>query len=223
MMALTMGGISRRSGGDPYYGNVSSLLRFNGGDASTTFTDEKGISWTAVGTAAIDTGVTQFGESTGQVTGGTGRITASANQAFNLSTTIWTIDGWIYCTAAGGCPLLNDQATTNKALALYMDSGVSGRVLKNNSNIISSITLPGLSTWFHFALTSNGSSMIAWVNGALAGSAAANTFGGNDAVSQIGSATHTAWRGSVKDLRITKGVCRWNNAFTPPYFSARDH
>jgi hypothetical protein len=108
------------------------------------------------------------------------------------------------------------------ALALYMDSGVSGRVLRNNSNIISSITLPGLSTWFHFALTSNGSSMSAWVNGALAGSAAANTFGGNDAVSQIGSATHTAWRGSVKDLRITKGVCRWNNAFTPPSWPARN-
>lgn len=47
--------------GDPYYADVRSLLLMGGPNASTAFTDEKGIIWTANGDAQIDTSVKLYG------------------------------------------------------------------------------------------------------------------------------------------------------------------
>ncbi|MGQ3180207.1 MAG: hypothetical protein ACT6SC_21675, partial [Blastomonas fulva] len=48
-------------GGDPYFGNVVSLLHFNGTSGSTTFTDQKGRAWTGFGNAQITTAGSVFG------------------------------------------------------------------------------------------------------------------------------------------------------------------
>ena len=50
-------------GTDPNFSSVTSLLHFDGVDASTTFTDVKGKTWTASGSAQLDTAQAKWGPS----------------------------------------------------------------------------------------------------------------------------------------------------------------
>ena len=144
-------------------------------------------------------------------------MSLAGTDAFAL-TGDFTIEGWIYATAALGCPLVNNQSTTNKFLALYMDTLTSGRVLIDGVDTVTGIVLPGGSTWFHYALVRSGTTLRAYVNGVQSGTTAtfAGTVGNNQAITLLGSAVHAGFRGYVDELRITKGVARYAGAFTPP-------
>lgn len=63
-----------------------ALLHMNGADASTTFTDESGKTWTANGNAQIDTAQSVFGGASG-LFDGTGDFISSADS------NDWQFDG----------------------------------------------------------------------------------------------------------------------------------
>src|SRR5690606_34123168 len=78
---------------DPYWSSVSSLLHFNGSNGSTTFTDEKGVGWTASGDAEISTAQSKFGGSSLSLDG-TGDWLDASNAGFTFGTGDFTIEAW---------------------------------------------------------------------------------------------------------------------------------
>ncbi|MGE3298622.1 MAG: phage tail protein, partial [Porticoccaceae bacterium] len=68
------------AGEDPYWNNVVALLHMDGTNGSTTFTDQKGHTFTATGNAQISTAQSKFGGASA-LFDGTGDLVSSADHA----------------------------------------------------------------------------------------------------------------------------------------------
>ena len=78
---------------------ATSLLRFNGANGSTVFTDETGKIWTRTGTPTITTAIsTAFDGASGNFSGTTDRIDCTSSD-FNFGTGDFTVEIW---TTGGG-------------------------------------------------------------------------------------------------------------------------
>jgi len=134
----------------------------------------------------------------------------------------WTIEMWIYPTAANNCYIYS-QVTSNflqfnlaANMILYIDrSGVG--------NLLSSSAAISLNTWTHIALVSEGSTVKLYINGSQSGSTASySTVTASAATTRIGayqnsgSAGTLPFTGYIDDLRITKGIARYTGTFIPP-------
>lgn len=203
--------------GDVYFANVVSLLHF---DASTTADQIPARAWGTSGTLTISTSQYKYGGGALQIAPASGaRLTHAASSDFDMGTGDFTEEAWLYNNAGmtGGCPLTNNQATSNKFLALYLDTDTSGRVIIAGANQITGIVLPS-ATWYHYALVRIGGVLKAYVNGVQSGTTGsyAGNIGGNDAITVGNSGVHTGFNGFLDDRRVTKGAGRYSGSFTPP-------
>ena len=75
-------------------------------------------------------------------------------------------------------------------------------------------------TWYHVAVSRQGTALRMFVNGALVGSSSNTANMSSSGALFIGriNATYPAydWDGYIDELRITKGLARYTSAFTPP-------
>ena len=195
------------SGGDPYWANVLSLLHFDGANGSTTFTDEKGVSWTRYGsTAAISTAQSKFGGSSLLLSsGGLNGTYASA-----LGTGDYTIECWIYPTSVSAITVVWGKSNYaldlwNNQLLFYRSAQycISAAITANN--------------WYHVALVRESGVNKIYVNGVA--SATTTTAGSGDpgAAFDIGCLLGgNTLQGYIDEFRVTKDVARYTSNFTPP-------
>ncbi|RWD14170.1 MAG: LamG domain-containing protein [Mesorhizobium sp.] len=221
---------------DPYLANVVLLLGFEGSDGSTTLTDEstaanKG-SGTANGNAQIDTAQFKFGTSSG-LFDGMGDYWSWADHAdWRLSAANsdqFTIEFWIrphanvgnqrilsHCGAGGdvGWYINSTWSTGNGNISFnYSSDGSAGggvTTVGNGASYPSS-----LDTWLFVAISKNASGKIRlWVNGVLDSSAtpANSSFFDSTNGLNLGRAFNATanLNGWMDELRITKGVCRYD-------------
>lgn len=211
-----------------------SLLHFNDADASTTFTDESGKTWTANGNAQIDTAQSVFGGASG-LFDGTGDFISSADSADwqldgGSNANEWTIDGWVRFNG--------DPGTTQPGFVQQrVDNGNFWAIRLNVNNLtfnIFSATVqivlinnawnPATATWYHWAVVKQGTTGYKmFIDGVQIGSTQTDTdvipnFAGGI---QIGRYTNNAGTSSdlngwLDEVRISKGVARWTADFTPP-------
>ena len=82
---------------DPYWANVVTLLRFEGADASTTFTDDTGRhTFGANGSnAQIDTADKKWGASSLLLDGTTDEVRCVTSTDYDFGSAPWTIEMWI--------------------------------------------------------------------------------------------------------------------------------
>ena len=207
--------------GDPYWGNVVALLHFDGADASTTFTDVKGHTFTASGDAQIDTAQSKFGGASGLFDGTGDYVTSDSSADFGFGSGDYTIEGWARQGNVSGDRLLIDTRIGGQGVGLYSSTSTSARklVLANNTAVIatSSNTIP-IDSWVHVALTRASGTVKGFLGGAQEFSVtdsrtlAASTqirFGANNGAGQL-------YIGHLDEWRITKGVARYTSSFTPP-------
>lgn len=84
-------------------------------------------------------------------------------------------------------------------------------------------TVP-LNTWTHVAVTRKGNTWRQFVNGVLSATAehSRNATPTNSVRTTIGSysitsgGNHGPWDGFIDELRVTKGICRYEGNFVPP-------
>jgi hypothetical protein len=211
---------------DPHYSSVVSLLHFDGADASTTFTDEKGVTWSANANAQIDTAQSKFGGASG-LFDGTGDFLNTADSA------IWTMSGdyTLECFIRMNGTLTNkviaskreNVVNNNEWIFAVNSSGLLQFVYWDNAtiriNVIGTTTVTG-NAWHHVAFTKKGTTGRLFLGGLLEDT---DTFGG--AVSdktyavRIGrDPVNTAndWNGWIDEFRATQGVCRYVENFAPP-------
>ena len=199
---------------DQYESYIVFLSHFDGNNGDSIVFDNTIIPISFVGVAPkLSTTQSKFG-ATSCACIGSGALTVN-NASFNFGSGNLTIEGFVYPTGSGS-PLLDCQSSTN-LFAFYCDTSTSARLILNNANLISGITLTA-NAWQHIAIVRNGNTWNVYVNGVSAGSGTnSNSF--DCTVSGIGGAAVSGihyFNGYVDEVRITKGIARYTSNFTPP-------
>lgn len=206
---------------------VAALLHMDGTDASTTFIDETGKTWTANGNAQIDTALSVFGGASGLFDGTGDYLSTSDHSDFDFGSGDFTIDLRVQFNATPGvaCHFFGQTTDVNNRInfLLWNNSGLKlyFRAFSGGSTIIDVNVswTPSVGVWYHLAVVRSGSSLYFFVNGTQQG--ATQTVSGtlpNLASSpRIGSYDGSSdfLNGWLDEVRISKGIARWTANFTP--------
>lgn len=210
---------------DPYYGNVTSLLHFEGLAGSSTFVDEKGLSWVATN-ALLSNSVVKFGGTSGYFSGvKTGEKyphLATPGAPFALGSQAFTIEAFVRPTAASGPNHIvgSHIAGVNCDWLLYLNNGKLAFHWNANKDLTTAVAVP-LNTWSHVAATRSGSTLRLYLNGALAGTATVSGSIGSGTGNPVtvgadARGTGAPFNGHIDDLRVTQGTDRYPGSFSAP-------
>lgn len=220
---------------DPYWANVSLLLRMDGSDGSTTFTDSSTDQTpiASYGGAQISTAQSKWGGSSGSFNGSTAYLDTTTQSPFILAGD-FTVETWIYLNtspAVYATIFCSKPTATNSGdfrLGVY---NVSGTLRINADFNIGGFTGTTTSvtanTWTHVALVRNSGVISLFVNGIED----ATTFAYSATIipnpdlfdrpilfgkDEMFGSTGNYFDGYIDDFRITKSVARYTANFTPP-------
>lgn len=207
--------------------SASLLLKFDGANNDTTFTDSSEYANTVTrnGSAVISTVQSKFGGSSGYFDGSADHLSIATNSIFALGTEDFTIEMWAYPSSYPGSDLysLVDTRTSGGTSGLLLWIGADQKWVcytsaSNNTiqRTISSIGNVTLNAWTHLRITRNNGLVYFYVNGILQGTT------GNSGSPDDLSPTSTApvriataadspgnsrnYIGYIDDLRFVKGV-----------------
>ncbi|MHB9027040.1 MAG: LamG domain-containing protein, partial [Armatimonadota bacterium] len=216
------------------------LLHFDGDDAATEFTDATGRAWTAVNQAQLDTAEKKFGTA-GLLLDGVGDVISTPRTAdMILADHDFTIECWAYLDKAGmtgydciaQCTGGADDWSTDDGYEWALIIYDADQKLYFSTNNGGSAAAAAISTspididggWHHFAAVNNGGTVTLYVDGAAVGSGAlaggaVTTLSAGAPRIYIGDdlqdpAEHS-WKGWIDEFRMSVGVARWTDAFTP--------
>jgi hypothetical protein len=212
--------------------NTTLLYHFNGTDASTVVRDDNGVrspkGITVIGNAQIDTAQSKFGGAAA-LFDGTGDYLDATSFSQSAGDT-FTFECWVRfaATPSSGtlAMLISSTGSANRYLALNNVSGTlnweighegsAGTFYRRWTATVST------NTWYHIALTKNGTTGRLFVNGTLL--TPAQDFGTLDASEGIFSETMRlgAWNnganalnGHMDEIRISD-IERYTTSFTEP-------
>lgn len=230
------------AGADPYWSYVSFLLGTTATNAAqnNTFLDNSANNFTITRAGNTTQGsFTPYGSLWSNYFDGNGDyLTLPSSSAFSIATssTPFTIEAWIYPTAAGGC-IFSEQWTGsgNVDIALIMNaaSGVetNGQYVSlgyyNGAwNVTRANTPVALNTWTHVAAVFTGSTSKIFYNGvdvtaaspitswAVTGSSGNEWYVGKRWDSPGGYVNF--FSGYISNFRFVNGTAVYTSAFTPP-------
>jgi hypothetical protein len=222
-----------------------ALLHMNGTDTSTTFTDATGKSWTASGNAQIDTAQSKFGGASGLFDGTGDYISTADSSAWQLddgsNSNSWTIDFWVRFNgdpSAGAQGLVQQYADNDNWWSVFFSADVLYFQIRSAASsllIVQNTWNPATATWYHVAIVKNGTSGYRmFIDGTQIGTTQIdsdpipNIAGGLQIARHINlSGTNFYLNGWLDEFRISKGIARWKENFTPPtvsllHFNAQD-
>lgn len=211
--------------GDPYFDNVVALLHFDGAHGSTTFTDVKGHTFTAYGNAQLDASQSKFGWASGLFDGSGDWVISSVSADFGMGAGDYTIEGWCRPTANSGKRLLVETrisgSTTVQGIGIYSSQGGEAKLsVANSSAVIANSTneIP-LNTLRYIAVARKDGALRGFIDGHLEFSVMdSRTLAASTSIIFGGSSLYGEqdFAGSLDEWRITKGVARYTESFTPP-------
>lgn len=212
---------------DPYWNNVTALLHFDGADASTTFTDERGHVFTASGNAQIDTAQSKWGGASLLLDGSGDSLSTPHSADFNFGTGDFTVEWWMYLPVAWTSQpspagiVGQKQNDASSGWVVYRDDNQPSKVNFRGAgtNNFFTASTPATNTWQHWAVTRQGTTVRWFLNGVL-DATGTNNADINDGTAPLYVGFAQTWGGYlnswIDDLRITKGVARYTASFTPP-------
>ncbi|WP_287238125.1 LamG domain-containing protein [Mesorhizobium sp.] len=221
-------------GGDPHFANVVLLCGFDGADGSTTMTDESqaGRTLSVFGNAQLDTGVAPpFGTSSLLLDGTGDYLTAPDSEDFNFGTGDFTIEMFVRTAATANSNYLLVHAGSSGNISYTWRCNASNQQdVVWSTNGIGTFNLVGasggvpLTTWKHLCFERSGSKLRLYADGVMETSSTtilASALFNSSAVLAIGmrsTSTTNGFNGHLKEIRITKGVARYNSdaGFTVP-------
>jgi hypothetical protein len=210
---------------DPFFSNVSLLMSMNGANGSTTFTDSSSNAMTATreGSAVISTAQSKFGGASGFFNGG-GALLFTPTASTQFGTSDFTVEFWLYATSSpqDNQTIISFCEWPNITGFVIGYSGSSISVYTGNFQSARAYARGANNEWHHYALCRSAEQLRMFVNGQIAtATASVGAFTGNftDGLKTIGKPTDSnsfRLHGYLDDLRVTKGVARYENNFTPP-------
>lgn len=220
---------------DPYFDNVSALLHMDGTDASTTFVDETGKTWTASDGAQIDTAQSQFGGASGLFSGSSDRVYHNTPAEFLFGSGDFTVEAFVrvpsITSAQAHRIIVGVFTATGDERSWFFSLDANGKVSfaysTTGANTIGTGPSAGAitaNTWHHVAASRIGNDLFLTVGGdvGIAKDVTGITFNDastsprvGDVITSGGFGIYT-FDGHIDNLRITKGVGRYTANFTPP-------
>lgn len=207
-----------------------ALLHLNGADASTTFTDESGKSWTAAGNAQIDTAQSVFGGASLLLDGTGDYITSVDHADWQLdggsNSNAWTVDFRVRFNGDPGTNtvgLVAQYVDTNNYWGILLTGNLLlFRIRSAGVNIVnlSNAWNPASATWYHIAVVKDGANgYMMFVDGTQIGTTQTDVDPMPNFAGAMRIGTHDGGsylNGWMDELRISKGTARWTSNFTPP-------
>lgn len=210
---------------DPYADNVVSLLHFDGVSGDTSITDEMSNTWQVFGNASLQSNNPRFGETSLMVDGLGSYIQTDSGLP---ETADFTVEAWV---------CLSESKTETTIFSQLHPSGtaVNGRINLDVKNGYintffggtgyygesSTDLAPPIDSYFHVAFCRSGSDFYVALNGQVRlvfsdpNPLASVPFRVGRASNLLGHEVRDL-NGYVDELRITKGVARYTENFTPP-------
>jgi len=203
------------------------LLHANGSDASTTFTDESGKTWTANGNAQLDTAQKKFGTASGYFPAAdTDYISTPDSADFTLGTSDFTIDFNLRLGSNVSVNFYDQYQDANNenvcyyssvASKIYFYAWISGAYVFRVECAFS----PSTNTWYHIELGRGSGTFYIFIDGTrqsvtvtsgTVSSSIANITGSP----KIGGLfSQTAW---IDEYRFSLGIIRHIISFIPKNF-----
>jgi hypothetical protein len=186
-----------------------------------------------VGNAQVSTAQSKFGGSSLAFDGTDDRLVAATNPSYAFGTGDFTVEAWIYSNDVSSSEkgFVQTSATigglsTTYTTGIYIGFGANGSGGSLNGGLVANVggTIIGSSTavlstgvWYHVALTRSSGTARLFLNGNIHASATAtaNLTGQNICVGGYYSTSYL-YNGFINDLRITRGIARYVQPFTPP-------
>ena len=210
-------------GTDPNFSSVTSLLHFDGADGSTTFTDVKGKTWAAGGSAQLDTAQTKWGASSLLLGSGDYISTGGSTDYSPLGD--FTYECWVRTTDISSIHVIASTRSGGTGWQFQINAGGGVQITffgsyGGGAAVVFSSSKLSTNTWYHVAWTHTGGTWRVFINGVLEGALApAGSYASNTATLYLGYDPAFSGRyfsGHIDDSRITKGVARYTANFTPP-------
>tara|TARA_R110000868_G_scaffold160171_7_gene389529 strand:- start:857 stop:1912 length:1056 start_codon:yes stop_codon:yes gene_type:complete len=220
-VASIIGGVAPPAPIDPYAMNVSLLLHMDGTNSSTTFIDDSinNLTVTAYGDVQISTTNKVFGTGSALFDGNGDYLEITDIAPFEFGSEDFTIEFWAYMVEGAGGTTIARWGGENAFFILVNTS--EGIVVYLNGPNIPEVTGGTITPdeWHHVCLVRNGNNLKSFIDGQQVGTTA--TFTGpiepSSTTLRIGwdSGANTPFNGHIDELRISKGVARYTENFTP--------
>jgi hypothetical protein len=198
--------------------NTSLLCNFtNGGIIDNTMSNDL----ETVGGASISTTQSKFGGSSISLDGTGDWLLFPAGDRFAFGTGDYTVEAWVYFTSISSSVLqviFMSGSTAGNTFYFHADGdqlsvGTSSAFISNQATTFTT------NTWYHVAACRYGTTLKLFVNGIQVGSNATDSTNwissGSARVGSNESGAQTFY-GYIDDLRVTKGIARYVQNFTPP-------
>lgn len=197
---------------------------------NTTFIDSSANAFTVTRNGdTVQSGFNPFSQASagaGYFDGTGDYLEIANNAAFNLSSSNFTIEAWVYPTVSGTeKQIITKYNLYPTGFEWNLDILSSGVLLFNGYGTSyfearSTTTIP-INTWTHVAAVRNGATITIYINGVSSGTVAAQTFQtttanvavGRDLEATGGSRSFT---GYISNARVVKGTAVYTSNFTPP-------
>jgi len=228
------------TGADPQFNLNTILLHGDGssGANNNVFQDSSTNAFTITRNGTPTQGTFSPFSQTGwsnYFNGSTDYLSITNNSAFNLGSSNFTFECWVYNTivVSGESHIFGKRASNAVFAPIIMGVNVSSGSNRmfmigslNNSTwgiggTTGAITLP-LNQWNHLAITRNGNTVQGWVNGVadanLVFTISGSFFTNTDAFT-IGTSATTPpnyFPGYISNFRFVNGTAVYTSAFTPP-------
>ena len=209
---------------DPYFSDVALLLKGDGTNGSTTFTDSSSSpkTVTSYNSAQISTSVKKYGTGSINLTGSGDHLQVPSD-VFNFgSSTDFTVEFWLYTT------------TNNRTYDQFIGQWGSQSTFQF-SNIVNTVAIQDpsgtvtfgvamssipVNTWTHIAYSRTGSTLKLFVNGVGYNASRNATISPNLSfpvgIGKVYDQNGYDMNGYIDDLRVTKGYAQYTTNFTPP-------
>lgn len=214
------------AGSDPYWSNVVSLLHFDGISGSTTFADQKAVTWAAASGAQLTTVAAKFGVSSGAFLLSGAHI-STTTALLSLGSGDFTAEGWFNPTSLPsgvGIFIFDNRLANSLYPCLYYLTGTI-RYFTNNADRITATITPTTNAWHHWAVVRISGVTTLYIDGVSQGTTsdagaytAAGMVLGNRFDFTAGGNTMY-----LDETRFTAGVGRYTSNFTPPSSPFPDH
>jgi hypothetical protein len=200
---------------DPYFNNVSLLLKMD-----TDFSDssQNQTPVTVYGNTSIDTTNKKYGTGSGYFDG-SGDVLRLSGASWGFGTGDFTIEMWANFPVLGNYgPLIETNHYTNGILWRVMSDGRLSMWFSGVGGPQAPAGSVTANTWHHIALTRTSGIARVFIDGVVVATNT-NTQNVNTNAVRIGQSAHSTseyLRAYLDDFRITAGVSRYTDNFTPP-------
>lgn len=214
------------AGDQLWYSKVLGL-HCDGANNSTTFTDVKGKTVTAVGNAKVSTSQSIFGGASGYCDGAGDGLEVATSSDFNFGSQDFTVRGRFRCsdlsTYRGLVSVWGNGATANRSWAVWINSNYIQASISTDgtAQINAFVETPTIAvdTWYDIEFSRYGTSLYLFLDGVSLGtpySIGTTALYGPSSALQVGMVdSGSPYIGWFEEIEIYKGAALHASNFTP--------